>query len=133
MEGVLVTAKKAGVDHRHTVVTDDKGRYSFPAAKIEPGEYTSPSAPPAMTSTARQATVDAHKAATADLKLKKTKNLARQLTNAEWISSMPGTEEQKASLLNCVGCHTLERIVRSTHDNDGSRTSSCRAWGTTPR
>ena len=29
---------------------------------------------------------------------------------------MPGTEEQKAFLLNCVGCHTLERVVRSTHD-----------------
>ena len=29
---------------------------------------------------------------------------------------MPGTEDQKAVLLNCVGCHTLERVVRSTHD-----------------
>ena len=32
--------------------------------------------------------------------------------------SLPGTEEDKAFLLNCVGCHTLERIVRSTHDAD---------------
>ena len=32
--------------------------------------------------------------------------------------SVPGTEEQKAQLLNCVGCHTLERVVRSTHDSD---------------
>ena len=31
---------------------------------------------------------------------------------------MPGTEDQKAFLLNCVGCHTLERMVRSTHDAD---------------
>ena len=29
---------------------------------------------------------------------------------------MPGTDEQKSFLLNCVGCHTLERVVRSTHD-----------------
>src|SRR5262249_21797645 len=28
------------------------------------------------------------------------------------------TEGQKAFLLGCVGCHTLERIVRSTHDAD---------------
>jgi hypothetical protein len=34
------------------------------------------------------------------------------------MMSIPGTEEQKAELLNCVGCHTLERIARSTHDSD---------------
>ena len=32
--------------------------------------------------------------------------------------SIPGTEEQKAGLLNCAGCHTMERVVRSTHDSD---------------
>ena len=60
----------------------------------------------------------AEKTATADIKLKKTKNLASQLTNAEWMMSIPGTEEQKAMLLDCAGCHTLERVVRSTHDAD---------------
>ncbi len=54
----------------------------------------------------------------ADLKLKKTRNLPSQLTNAEWMMSMPGTEDQKAQLLNCNGCHTIERIVRSTHNAD---------------
>ena len=34
------------------------------------------------------------------------------------MMSIPGTEEQKATLLDCTGCHTLERIVRSTHDAD---------------
>ena len=53
------------------------------------------------------ADVAAGKAATADLKLIKTKDLASQLTNAEWMMSMPGTEAQKATLLNCNGCHTL--------------------------
>ncbi len=32
--------------------------------------------------------------------------------------SVPGTEDQKLQLLNCVSCHTVERIVRSTHDAD---------------
>ena len=32
--------------------------------------------------------------------------------------SIPGTDDQKATLLNCQGCHTLERIMRSTHDSD---------------
>ena len=29
---------------------------------------------------------------------------------------MPGTDEQKAPLLTCTVCHTLERIVKSKHD-----------------
>ena len=40
------------------------------------------------------------------------------MSNAEWVASFPGTEEQKAMTLDCVSCHTLERIVRSTHTSD---------------
>ena len=40
MEGVLVNAKRAGSNMTVTVVSDDKGRYQFPAAKLEPGKYT---------------------------------------------------------------------------------------------
>src|ERR1041384_6803337 len=39
MEGVLVSAKKAGSTVTVTVVSDDKGRYSFPADRLEPGSY----------------------------------------------------------------------------------------------
>ena len=38
-EGVLVNAKRIGSNMTVTVVTDDKGRYQFPAAKLEPGKY----------------------------------------------------------------------------------------------
>jgi streptogramin lyase len=34
------------------------------------------------------------------------------------MMSIPGSEEQKAFLLDCVGCHTLERVARSTHNVD---------------
>src|ERR1700758_2038503 len=40
MEGVLVSAKKDGATVTTTVVTDDKGHYSFPAGRLEPGHYT---------------------------------------------------------------------------------------------
>ena len=40
MEGVLVTAKKDGSTISITVVTDAQGRYSFPAAKLDPGRYS---------------------------------------------------------------------------------------------
>src|SRR5712692_1561784 len=119
MEGVLVSAKKAGSTVTITVVSDKDGRYGFPAAKLEPGRYAiriravgydleAPSA----------ADVAANKAATLDLKLKRTADLAAQLSNGEWMASVPGTDQQKGLLLNCVGCHSLERVARSTYDAD---------------
>jgi virginiamycin B lyase len=124
MEGVLVTAKKNGSTVAYTVVSDTQGHYGFPAGKIDGGEYTLHiratgfDLDGASRDGALKANVDAQNATTADLKLTKTRNLPSQLVNAEWMMSMPGTDDQKAQLLNCVGCHTLERIVRSTHDAD---------------
>src|SRR5499426_4880209 len=40
MEGVLVSVKKEGATITTTVVTNDKGEYSFPAGRLEPGKYT---------------------------------------------------------------------------------------------
>src|ERR1700728_4444451 len=40
MEGVLVSAKRDGSTITTTVVTDDKGVYSFPADRLAPGHYT---------------------------------------------------------------------------------------------
>src|ERR1700736_835478 len=121
MEGVLVTARKTGATFTVTVVSDDKGRYSFPAAKLEPGHY-------ALTIRAAgydpdptlAADVSADKPASADIKLHKinTKKLSSQLSNGEWMMSVPGSEQQKMQLTNCVSCHTVERIVRSTYDAD---------------
>jgi len=119
MEGVLVSAKKAGSTITITVVSDAKGRYSFPAAKLDSGRYAiriravgydleGPGA----------ADVAPGKAATLDLRLKKTSDLAAQLSNGEWMASVPGSDDKKGLLRNCVGCHTLERVVRSPHDAD---------------
>jgi streptogramin lyase len=119
MEGVVVTAHQSGSIVQVSVTTDAQGRYSFPRSHLKPGEYTlAIRAVGYDLDYPGKATVAPDKAATADIKLKKTKNLAGQLTNAEWMMSIPGTEDQKAGTLNCVGCHTLERVVRSTHDSD---------------
>ena len=119
MEGVVVSAKKDGSIVTVSVISDNKGHYSFPANRLEPGHYTLKTrAVGYMLDGAGAADVAAQKSVTEDLKLKKTKNIVPQMTNAEWISSVPGTDEQKTFLLNCVSCHTLERIVRSTHDAD---------------
>jgi len=119
MEGVVVSAQRAGSPVMISVTTDEHGRYTFPADRLEPGTYNlAIRAVGYDIAASATATVAAQSTATSDIKLVKTKNLASQLTNAEWMMSIPGTEDQKSFLLNCTSCHTLERIVRSTHDAD---------------
>jgi streptogramin lyase len=119
MEGVVVSAKKAGSIVTVSVVSDGQGRYRFPADRLSAGKYTLKiRAIGYDLAGAATADVAADKTATVDLKLRKTKNLAAQMSNAEWMMSLPGSEEQKAFLLNCLGCHTMERVVRSNHDAD---------------
>jgi streptogramin lyase len=119
MEGVLVSAKRAGSTITTTVVTNDRGRYSFPQGRLEPGQYAlSIRAVGYEMDDAGAIEVAAGKAPTADLKLRKAKDLSAQLTNAEWMISAPGRDEQKAFMLNCVTCHTVERIMKSKHNED---------------
>ena len=119
MEGVLVSAKKAGSTVTITAVSDAQGRYAFPSGKLDPGRYAIRIRAVGYDLEALSAVeVAAGKTATLDLKLKKTADLAAQLSNGEWMASVPGTDAQKGQLLNCVGCHTLERVVRSQYDAD---------------
>ena len=116
MEGVLVSAKKAGSTITITVVSDKDGRYSFPASKIEPGQY-------ALRIRAIGYDLDNHKSievaaqktTTADLKLRKTEDLAAQTVERRMDQQHAGQRPRKGIFLNCVGCHTLERVMRSTH------------------
>jgi virginiamycin B lyase len=117
MEGVLVSAKKTGSTITTTVFTDEKGRYQFPAARIAPGHYViSVRATGYDLESPNSVDIAANDPVTLDLTLRKTRDLAAQLTNAEWLVSFPGTAEQKASIQNCSHCHTLEPVVRSHHD-----------------
>src|SRR5258708_11655667 len=114
MEGVLVTAKKDGATISTTVVSDDKGRYAFPANRLEAGHYTIKIRATGYIPSARMAAdVASGKTTNVDLKLAKTDNIAAQLSSAEWLASMPGTDEQKAFLQDCTTCHTLIRPLSS--------------------
>jgi virginiamycin B lyase len=119
MEGVVVSAKKDGSTISISVVTNAAGFFGFPVARLEPGHYAlSARAAGYELDGATAADVALGQEANVEIKLKKTKNLSARLTNAEWLMSIPGTDAQKRFLLNCTGCHTLERIFRSTHDAD---------------
>src|SRR6267142_1772846 len=108
MEGVVVSAKKDGSTIAISVVTDAQGRFAFPAARLELGHYTLKArATGYELPGANAADVASGQEAKAELKLRKVRNLAATLTNAEWLASMPGTDDQKKFLLNCTSCHTL--------------------------
>jgi len=130
MEGVLVRAKSAGSPVSITVVTNRNGEYSFPASRLSPRTYNLDIRAvgydldiPVVVE------VTSGETAHADVKLVPTKNLSAQLTSAEWLLSIPGTEEQKSQLFRCAACHSLNPIVHSTYDKDGWLTTFARMRG----
>jgi streptogramin lyase len=117
MEGVLVSARQAGSTITITVVSDRDGRYRFPASRLEPGTYALRIRAVGYDLSGRPTGhVVAGQTATVDLELRRTQDLAAQLTNAEWMLSIPGTPADKSVFYGCVGCHTVERIMRSSYD-----------------
>ena len=120
MEGVVVTARRDGANFDVSVVSDAEGRYSFLRTHLVPGTYTvkvravgydlgSPGA----------VDVPAGDPATLDLALDTTSDLSSQITTVEWLTSVPGSDEDKGMLvkplLSCIYCHSVERIVKSRH------------------
>ena len=142
MEGVVVSAKGADTNITISVVSDDKGRYSCPKSRLKPNKYAvsiravgyeigSPSnfepapkplpqyVPDKHTPAALvPVEVAANKTVQLDLKLVKTTDLASQLSKAEWIMSVPGTEAERRLISGngCGFCHSLERVVKSKYD-----------------
>lgn len=119
MEGVVVSAHRQGSTITVSVVSDHDGHYSFPASRLLPGHYfLDIRADGYELDGAGVADLARGKTTKANLTLRKTKNLAAHLNDAEWLASMPGTDAQKKFLLNCNECHSLQRIVKSTHSPD---------------
>ena len=117
MEGVVVSAKKGIVTV--SVTSNSKGEFSFPASKIGAGEYAiSVRAVGYNLDGPKKINVESGKASALDVKLVKTRNLASQLTNLEWMLSAPGTDDQKRSLTGCTNCHSVERIMSSSYNAD---------------
>jgi virginiamycin B lyase len=128
MEGVLVSAKRIDSTITVTVVSDKLGRYTFPQSRLTPGVYQLKiraigygAADPNMVATVGKGKSDA------DIKLNKTRDLASQLMDAEWLMSVPGTHEQKERLYrDCVHCHQLTLVFKSRYDAAGWQTTILR-------
>src|SRR5260221_13773553 len=74
MEGVVVTARRAKSIVQVSVSTDADGRYRFPRNRLQPGEYTLDTRAVGYDIDSPSKAMVNGKAATADIKLKKTKN-----------------------------------------------------------
>jgi virginiamycin B lyase len=116
MEGVLVSAKKRNSTITVTVVSDHDGHFAFPASRLPPGHYAIAVRAIGYELDGSTEADVSEETAPIDLHLRSTRDLAAQLTNAEWLASFPGSADDKRPLLECMSCHTLERIARSTHD-----------------
>jgi len=115
MEGVLVSAKRAGSTITTTVVTNAQGEFSFPRNRLEPGKYAVTIRAIGYELPATQVDVTA-KQATLDLNLVKTKDIEHQLSSGEWLMSIPGEPRFKEALFNCTSCHTLERPLKAHYN-----------------
>lgn len=131
MEGVLVSAKKLPGTVTVTVVSDSQGRYSFPQGRLAPGKYRLTIRAIGYDAVNPDITVALEKAKTeANIKLEKTRDLASEMSDVEWLMSVPGTDEQKQYLfLNCSQCHTLAPVMKSTYDAAGWVTTLARMSG----
>ena len=121
MEGVLVSAKRAGSNKTVTVVTRADGRYSFPRERLEPGRYALSIRAVKYALAEREQHVDIAAGGTAerDLALREANplELALQLTDPEWLASYPLEDRTKWELFrDCSRCHTLRRPSMSTYD-----------------
>jgi streptogramin lyase len=115
MEGVLVSAQKAGSPIIVTVASDERGHFHFPDGRLTRGHYALRIRAMGYDLDGPQAVDLAGTSADIAVKLRRTSDLAAQLTNTEWFISMPGTAEQKRPLIECMSCHTFERIARSNY------------------
>ena len=119
MEGVVVSAKKDGSTITVSVVSDDKGHFSFPASRLDPGHYAiSIRAVGYDLDGPKDATVAAGQEDKIGVKLKPARNLSAQLTNAEWLHQHARQRRSEAIPARMQQLPHLERIVRSTHDAD---------------
>src|ERR1700691_2152496 len=94
MEGVVVSARKDGSIITVSVVSDDKGHFSFPASRLDPGHYAiSIRATGYDLDGPKDATIAAGQEDKIDVTVKTERNLSAQVTNAEWLMRIPRTDD----------------------------------------
>ncbi len=98
-------------------MSDTDGRYRFPSDRLQTGRYhLSIRAAGFDLEDPGPVVITQGKTTKTDLKLSATADFASQLTSAEWLVSLPGTDKEKSTLYRCVACHDIKPIVQSHYD-----------------
>src|SRR5947209_19406653 len=90
MEGVVVSAKKEGSNITTSVISNAQGRFTIPADRLDAAKYTISTRAVGYDLDGPKEVTIAAGTANADIKLRKTRNPSRQLTNDDWMLSVPG-------------------------------------------
>jgi len=118
MDGVVVSAKRAGSTMTHSVVSNAQGEFSFPRDRLEPGKYSSPSARSVRAAEpaggAGRGDGGSRRRPIEPPSGRRTSSI--QLSNGEWLQSFPGTKPFQEALFTCTSCHTLERVAKSRYN-----------------
>ena len=118
MEGVVVSAHQVGGKITVSVVTDSSGRFTFPLNRLSAGSYQIGIRAVGydMEDPNRQVAIPSD-GADLNIRLVPTTDLPAQMTSAEWLNSIPGSPEHKQQLFeDCVLCHSLTPVMKSTYD-----------------
>jgi streptogramin lyase len=120
IEGVVVSAKRAGGTTTVAVVSDAHGYYSFPTRRLLPGRYDlSIRSVGYDLPRSRRGVVITNTPVILDFRLNSARDLSLQLSSAEWLASIPGTSDDKDEVYKCVLCHTATPIMTSKYDAAG--------------
>jgi streptogramin lyase len=122
LEGVTVSARAEGTTITTSVFTDENGFYIFPP--LEKGRYRVWAQAEGFATGRAQATLDGPAAARQDFVLTTIKDVAPQLTGAEWIASLPEETLQDhrikdVFLTNCTSCHQPNFVLQNRFDKAG--------------
>ena len=127
IEGVLILLQNTVNNHSIAVSSGVDGHYAFPVSLLERGSYTLEIRATGFSlapNTPRNVSINGQpkERKLTLVSLADKDKLASQLTSLEWLQSWPGSQQEKEALthnlVNCMFCHSLERIARSTYDAD---------------
>ncbi|OFW27054.1 MAG: hypothetical protein A3J28_14530 [Acidobacteria bacterium RIFCSPLOWO2_12_FULL_60_22] len=118
LEGILVRAKRDGVNKALTVASDAQGKYRFP--KLEAGRYVVEIARADGMEEPRKSGVEikASQESRADFQIGAAQDIEQHIAGVDWIRNLPGTAEQQELISDtCMHCHT-GILARSRFDKD---------------
>jgi streptogramin lyase len=149
VDGLMVQLISEKTAIRTTVYTDEAGRYEFPV--LESGEYVLRvprplefrqftrkgvriDGPTRLDEIVVHNIGDGTLAPAADF-LPPVPELLPQLTGAEWLSNLEGSEQEKAAVLKAcsIGCHSVSHAFRMTFDDASWETFLTRMLDFRPR